>query len=66
MTFNHEQEAIFAAARTTTSNMMVEALPGTGKSTVLIEIPKHIAGTVFLCAYGAPAVKHLTVKAKEQ
>lgn len=63
MTFNSEQEAIFEAAKSSTGNMMVEALPGTGKSTVLIELPRYLKGTVFLCAFGKNAANHLINKA---
>lgn len=46
-----EQSAIFAAARDTDDNLMVEALAGAAKTSTLEELAKHLRGTTIALAF---------------
>lgn len=46
-----EQLAIFAAARDTKSNLLIEALAGAAKTSTLVELARHLKGTTLCLAF---------------
>lgn len=59
MQLNHQQVAVLDTALQRNDSIVVEALAGTGKTFILVELLACLRGSTFLCAFGANAVKLL-------
>lgn len=60
---DEQQQAVLDAVLGTTDNIVVEALAGTGKTHLLVNLLAHLKGTVFMCAFGKDAANQLLSKA---
>lgn len=57
-----EQTAIFEAAKTTKSNLMIEALAGAAKTTTLVELAKYLEGNTLCLAFNKKIADEMQTK----
>lgn len=57
-----EQLAIYLAAETTSDNILIEAVAGSGKSTVLIELSNRLSGKILALAFNKAIAEELRGK----